>query len=468
MPLNFYLSKKINMKIHLIAIGGAIMHNLAIALKANGHEVSGSDDEIYEPAKSRLAIQGLLPAKEGWDTTQITPDLDCVLLGMHARSDNPELQKAQALGLDIQSFPEFVYNQSKDKIRIVIAGSHGKTTTTSLLLHALKFHQWDFDYLVGAQIEGFETMVKLSTAPIVVIEGDEYLSSALDKKPKFLHYHPHLLLITGIEWDHVNVFPTQKIYEDQFKNLLQIQDPKTTLVYYQEDELLSHLCQNAVHLADKHPYRAPDYFYQGQTPVVRIQNREFKLKIFGKHNLENAQGASLLALKLGMTQMEFWESMESFSGASKRMQILDQPHPFTIIRDFAHAPSKVRATTRAVAEAFPSKKIIAVVELHTFSSLNKDFQNEFKGTLEPATLGLVFYSPHTLAMKKLAPIDPQALQNAFGQGKVKVYDTLENVWSAVENQLEKDCVLLLMSSGNFENANLDQLSHRWGLKVSSL
>jgi UDP-N-acetylmuramate: L-alanyl-gamma-D-glutamyl-meso-diaminopimelate ligase len=456
------------MKIHLIAIGGAVMHNLAIALKENGHEVSGSDDEIYEPAKSRLASRGLLPKKEGWDPTNITPDLDCVLLGMHARADNPELQAAQALGLDIQSFPEFVYNQSRDKIRIVIAGSHGKTTTTSLLLHALKFHQWDFDYLVGAQIEGFDTMVKLSNAPIIVIEGDEYLSSALDKRPKFMHYHPHHLLITGIEWDHMNVFPTQKIYEDQFKNLLQAQDAKTSLVYFQGDELLSQLCRDAVHLEDRLPYKAPEYSYQGQAPLVQIQNRQFKLRIFGQHNLENAQGASLLAGKIGMKEMDFWKSMESFTGASKRMQIIDQPHSFTLIRDFAHAPSKVRATTRAVAEAFPDKKIIALVELHTFSSLNKDFHHQFKGTLEAATQGLIFYSPHTLAMKKLAPIDPQALQNAFGRGQIKVYDTIENVWSAIDSMVEKDCVLLFMSSGNFENANIDALCHRWGLKVSSL
>ncbi len=454
------------MRIHLIAIGGAVMHNLAIALQENGHIVSGSDDEIYEPAKSRLSKHGLLPQEEGWKESNIHKDLDVVILGMHARIDNLELLKAKDLGLNIQSFPEFIYHQSKEKIRVVIAGSHGKTTTTSMLLHALLSNGWDFDYLVGAQIQGFETMVKLSDAPIIVIEGDEYLSSAMDRQPKFLHYAPHLLLITGIEWDHMNVFPTKKNYEDQFVKLLSNQNQNTTLFYYEDDERLKNICQEASAIEKKISYSAPEYHYTQQTAHVQINNKQYSLKVFGKHNLENMQGASLLAKQLGMGEEHFWESMQSFTGASKRMQIVEQPFPFTIIRDFAHAPSKVRATTKAVAEAYPDKKIIAVVELHTYSSLNKDFQIEYKGTLDNASIGLVFYSPHTLEMKKLNNLNPSELEKAFASTKVIAYDSINKLWAKVTELMNKGCVLLLMSSGNFENTNLEEWINIWGKQAT--
>ena len=197
------------MNVHLIAIGGSAMHNMAIAMHKKGFNVTGSDDEIFEPSKTRLAKLNLLPAKEGWDTNNIHKGIDAVILGMHARADNPELLKAQELGLKIYSYPEYIYEQTKDKTRIVIGGSHGKTSITAMILHVLNYHKVDCDYMVGAQLDGFDTMVKLTKeAKIAVIEGDEYLSSPIDRRPKFHLYKPNIAILSGIAWDHINVFPT--------------------------------------------------------------------------------------------------------------------------------------------------------------------------------------------------------------------------------------------------------------------
>ncbi len=444
------------MRIHLIAIGGAIMHNLAIELQRKGHAITGSDDEIYDPSKSRLEKYGLLPIYMGWYPDQnITEDLDCVILGMHAREDNMELRRAKKLGIKVYSFPEFIYQHSKEKKRVVVGGSHGKTTTTSMIMHVLKENRIDFDYLVGAQLEGFELMVRLTDAPIIVLEGDEYLSSPIDKRPKFLHYKPHIAILTGIAWDHINVFPKFSGYVNQFRNFIQGMRDGTKLFYYGWDEHLRELILENEHYCDAKLYTAPKYKVENGQVIVSTRTQEFPLKIFGKHNLENLKAASLVCKELGISEEQFFTSMSTFKGAARRLQHLGGNENTDVYLDFAHAPSKVKATTNAMKSLHPDRKLIACVELHTYSSLNKDFHSEYKGTLQEADEAFVFYSEHTLAMKKLPHFKPEELAKHFNHPNLKVITDQEDLYRMLSVKYYGKSNVLFMSSGRFNGMDIE-------------
>jgi len=443
------------MRIHLIAIGGSVMHNLALALHCNHHTVSGSDDEIYNPAKEKLAQKGLLPEKTGWDANRITSDLDAVILGMHARKDNPELTRALELGLRVYSFPEFIFEQSKNKTRVVVTGSHGKTTTTAMIMQVLSFAGLAFDYLVGAQLEGFDTMVQLSEAPLIVIEGDEYLSSALDRRPKFLHYHPQVAVLTGIAWDHINVFPTFENYLFQFEQLLRHITEGGTLIYYKKDENIRQILKKSDANIVAQSYEAfPTSRTKGVTFLKRKGRSDVPLKIFGEHNMANLKAAYLACRKIGISEEIFFDAIQHFKGALKRLQLLVSTPSSAAWTDFAHAPSKVAATIQAVKTQFPERQLIACLELHTFSSLNKHFFSQYAHTMDPADQAVVFFSEHALQMKKLPPISGADIQSAFVHPHLKVFTKKE----ALENWLKKEAWqnknLLLMSSGTFENLDV--------------
>ncbi len=444
------------MRIHLIAIGGSAMHNLALALHYNHHTVSGSDDEIYNPARDRLKLTGLLPAKEGWYPEKISKDIDVVILGMHARKDNPELKKALDLKLRVMSYPEFIFQHSLNKQRVVIAGSHGKTTTTSMILHVLKSldskkykKDMRFDYLVGAQLEGFERMVQLSDAPIIVIEGDEYLSSPIDRNPKFLHYKPQISVITGIAWDHINVFPSFEEYVEQFNRFLQTIPKKAMVFYYKNDKELAKLI-------DKYP-KLKTHSYQGfsskikngKTILLTDKEKALPLRIFGKHNMENLKAAYLVCKELGVKTKDFFKAIESFDGAAKRLQTLWEKKSSIAFQDFAHAPSKVRATIRAVKRQYPDRQLLACVELHTFSSLNKKFLKEYAATMELADEAVVYFSKHTLKMKRLPVIKAEDINKAFKHPNLRVFSNNKKFVEFLKAQKWKHRNLLLMTSGTF-------------------
>ncbi|NCD41422.1 MAG: peptidoglycan synthetase [Bacteroidia bacterium] len=437
------------MRIHFIAIGGAVMHNLAIALKNKGYQVTGSDDEIFDPSKSRLESNGLLPEAFGWHPEKIVSDLDAVILGMHAREDNPELITAKALGIKIYSFPEFVYTQTKDKTRVVIGGSHGKTTITSMVIHALQVSGVNCDYLVGAQLEGFELTVKLTDkAQVVVIEGDEYLTSALDRRPKFHVYKPQVALISGIEWDHKNVFPTWENYKSQFTTFIKTIDSRGTLIYCEEDAVVAKIVRNDTTSIIKIPYLTPDYSVAGSGTEIHYMGKNFPMQVFGKHNMLNLNGAALVCMQLGLSRQEFYRNMASFSGASNRLEKIREDDDMVVFRDFAHAPSKVRATVAAVREQYPTHHLIAVFELHTFSSLSAGFLLFYKDSMHPADRALVYFNPHVLALKRLAPLTISQVKSAFGDG-VEVVDDAAQIAPYIAKKKHGKCVLLLMSSGDF-------------------
>ena len=444
-------------KYHLIATGGAIMHNLALALHHQGHRVSGSDDEIYNPARDRLAAAGLLPPTEGWHPERITSDLDGVILGMHARPDNPELKKATELGLPIYSFPEFVYERSKNKRRTAICGSHGKTTTTSMILHVLHHYEQAIDYLVGAQLDGFERMVRLSEAPNIVIEGDEYLSSPIDRRPKFVHYRANLAVLTGIEWDHINVFPTYEDYLAQFDLLLESLAQNATLIYNEEDEEVVRVvarCRRTdlsfvpYHTLSWKP--APE----GGT-LTHFGSDSYALQIFGDHNFSNLAAAMEVGAQLGISKKDFLEAMTGFQGAARRLQEVYRSDALTVWNDFAHAPSKVRATVRAVRALHPERKLYAILELHTFSSLNRDFLPHYKQTLDAADEVVVFFNEHTLAIKKLPPLSPEIVASAFAHPALTVITDREKLATWLDERDLNDASLLMMSSGNFGGLQYD-------------
>ncbi|HHB78718.1 MAG TPA: peptidoglycan synthetase [Saprospiraceae bacterium] len=447
------------MRIHLIAIGGAVMHNLAIALAENGHLVTGSDDEIYNPSRDRLAAKGLLPKKMGWFLDNISPKLDLVILGKHARDDNPEMLKAKELGLKVLSFPEFIYEHSKDKTRVVVTGSHGKTSTTAMIMHVLKDAGMAFDYLVGSKLDGFETMVGLSDAPIMVIEGDEYPASPLDLRPKMLFYKPNIAVTTGIAWDHINVFPTFENYVLQFEKLLKVMAPRATWIWYQNDRVLRKLAQKAPKNIRQIPYRGfKNYGTGGDTIIHNGHGEPIRLSIFGKHNLENLKSAYHAVRALGISDRVFFESIGRFKGAAKRLQTLLETETGTAFIDFAHAPSKAKATIQAVRAKYPKRKLIACLELHTFSSLNKEFLPHYKGTMAPADFGFVYYSPHTLEMKKLPFFSPEEVKKAFGGQNVRVFTDSAELEAALRKLKGKNNNILWMSSGNFGGLDAKSIS----------
>ncbi|MFM9052173.1 MAG: UDP-N-acetylmuramate--L-alanine ligase, partial [Bacteroidota bacterium] len=411
---------------HFIAIGGAAMHNLALALFQKGATVTGSDDEINEPSRSRLEAVGLLPERIGWFPEKIHSGLEAVILGMHARADNPELSAAQSLGIPVYSYPEFIYRQSLDKLRVVIGGSHGKTTITSMILHVLRSQAMEFDYLVGAKLEGFDTMVSLSDAPIIIVEGDEYLSSPIDRRPKFHLYRAHIGVISGIAWDHINVFPTFAGYVDQFRIFSDGLPSDGKLIYCEADDAVTDVANKSSTLAKRIPYNVPAHkIIQGVT-FLETAFGDVRLNIFGTHNLMNLEAARAVCNELGVSNHDFYKSISSFKGAAKRLEQLGANAHVSVFKDFAHSPSKLKATVAAVRSQFPKQKLIACMELHTFSSLNDEFLKEYDGTMNDADIAMVYFNPHTIAHKQLPPVSVGQVVNAFNRKDLMVFtDSLE-------------------------------------------
>ncbi len=447
------------MNIHFIAIGGSVMHQLAIALRRKGYVVTGSDDEIFEPARTNLEREGLLPVAEGWYPEKIHQGLDAVILGMHAKADNPELLRATELGLSIYSFPEYIYQESRDKKRVVIGGSHGKTTTTAMIMNVLKSAGLTFDYLVGARLEGFSQSVNITEAPLIVCEGDEYPASTLEKRPKFHFLFPHIAVLTGIAWDHINVFPTFEIYLEQFRIFLDKIEPGGVLIYNQTDPVLARLVEEYQGKTSfrKIGYGIPAYQIENGITVVMLEGQTGRLKVFGEHNLLNLHASLLVAKELGVTTADFLAGMTSFSGAAKRLELLASNKNVTIYRDFAHAPSKVKATIQAVKKQFPDRQLIAVLELHTFSSLNEKFLSEYKGALDPADKAVVFYSRHALELKRLPPLPEEVVQAGFGKAGLTVIQDKEELQAWLMQQSYKNVNLLLMSSGNYDGLDMTRI-----------
>ncbi len=452
------------MRVHFIAIGGSAMHNLAIALHLKGYEVTGSDDEIFDPAKGRLQKYGILPDTLGWHPERITSDVNAIILGMHARIDNPELLKAKELGLKIYSYPEYLYEQSKDKIRIVVGGSHGKTTITSMIIHVLQQNGIDCDYMVGAQLDGFEVMVKLSEeADIMVIEGDEYLTSPIDRRPKFHLYRPTIGIISGIAWDHVNVFPTFEIYVKQFETFARMIPAEGRYIYCVDDEVLADMSER-IHGTHKQPYSVHPYQIREGITYLQTDYGEVPLKIFGRHNLTNLNAARYACEAVGVSLQAFYQTISSFKGASKRLELVAQNSQCCVYKDFAHSPSKLKATLAAVREQFPQRHIVACMELHTFSSLSEEFLTQYCGTMQQADEAIVFFSPEAIALKKLPPITAEMIMQAFGREDLEVFDDASALRDRLLRIPNENSLLLMMSSGNFNGIDVNQL----GEKIISL
>lgn len=449
-------------KVHLIAIGGSAMHNMALALHEKGFKVTGSDDEINEPSKSRLAKAGILPAQIGWFPEKITNDITAVILGMHARADNPELIRAKELGLKIYSYPEYIYEATKNKTRIVIGGSHGKTTITAMILHVMHYHKIETDFLVGAQLAGFDTMVNLTnSSKYAVIEGDEYLASPIDRRPKFHLYKPNIAILSGIAWDHINVFPTFEIYVEQFTKFINLIESKGTLIYCSEDKVLDICCKNAENKnITKAPYSIPKNEIKDGTTYLLVDDQKFPLQIFGNHNLMNLNGARMVCNTIGLSDKQFYEAIQSFKGAAKRLELVYKESNFNFYKDFAHSPSKLKATTDAVKKQFTNRYIVACMELHTFSSLNEDFLNEYKGSMDLADEAIVYFNPHTIAHKKLKEITIEQVHTAFNRKDLKVFTKSADVINYLKAKEWNNKVLLMMSSGNFDGVDFTDLAKK--------
>jgi UDP-N-acetylmuramate: L-alanyl-gamma-D-glutamyl-meso-diaminopimelate ligase len=447
------------MNVHFIAIGGSAMHNLAIALSRKGYNVTGSDDEIFEPSRTRLENQGILPKNIGWNTDLIHPKLDAVILGMHARADNPELQKAKELNIPVFSYPEYLYEQSKNKIRVVIGGSHGKTTITSMLLHAINKIGLNVDYMVGAQLEGYDCMVKLSEdAKIMILEGDEYLSSPIDRRPKFHLYKPNIAIISGIAWDHINVFPTFEHYIEQFDVFCQLIEANGILVYNIEDKEVKQLGEKYSSKIKTVPYHTPDFQPTETGTLLHFEGKDYPLSIFGPHNLQNLMGSLRLGEAIGIQSNDFLTAMQDFKGAGKRLQKVAEKDNFVMYKDFAHSPSKLMATTNAVKHQYQSRKVIACMELHTFSSLKKEFLPHYLNSMAKADVALVYYNPEVVKHKKLEPITNEQVLEGFG-GNVVVTNKTSEVLDFIYNQDLSNSVLLMMSSGTFDGINYEELGN---------
>ena len=446
------------MNIHFIAIGGAAMHNLALALHLKGDTVTGSDDVIFDPSKTRLEARGILPEAFGWYPDKITSNLDAVVVGMHAKADNKELLKAQDLGLKIYSYPEFLYEQSKFKTRVVIGGSHGKTTITSMILHVLHYFDRDVDYMVGAQLEGFDVMVKLTDEnDFIILEGDEYLSSPIDSRPKFHLYKPNIALLSGIAWDHINVFPTWDIYLEQFKIFIDSIIKGGSITYNIEDAEVKKVVQNSENTIRKFPYQTPDYIVENGITILETDEGSMPIEIFGKHNLNNLAGAKWICQQIGIDENDFYEAISTFQGASKRLEKIAETDNAIAYKDFAHSPSKVLATTNALKNQYPDRKLIACLELHTYSSLNPEFLNQYKGALAAADISVVFYSPRAVEIKKLQAISQQQIMDAFQSEDLVVYTNPSEFKDFLFSQKYSNTSLLLMSSGNYGGLNFDEL-----------
>lgn len=448
------------MNIHFIAIGGSAMHNLALALHKRGYNISGSDDAIYEPSRSRLQKAGLLPENFGWFPEKINSDLDAVILGMHAREDNPELLKARESDVKIYSYPEFLYEHSKDKTRVVIGGSHGKTTITSMILHVMDYHDREIDFMVGAQLEGFDTMVHLTEEnDFILLEGDEYLSSAIDRRPKFHLYKPNIALLSGIAWDHINVFPTYEDYVEQFKIFIDSIVKGGILVYNEEDPELVKLAGETANQIRKHEYATPDHFIEDGKTILNTPEGEMPIDIFGVHNLNNLAGAKWICQHMGIDEDDFYEAIANFKGASKRLEKIVQKNSTVIFKDFAHSPSKVNATTKAVKAQFPDKKLIACLELHTYSSLSPEFLKEYKNSLARADEAVVFYSPEAVQAKKLQSISKDQIFEAFGREDLIIFTQPEEFQAYLRDLNFDNSAILLMSSGNYGGLDFEEIKN---------
>ena len=446
------------MNIHFIAIGGSAMHNLAIALHNKGYQVTGSDDTIHDPSKSRLEKKGLLPEAFGWFPEKITQDLDVIILGMHAKEDNPELLKAQDMGLKIYSYPEFLYEQSKDKTRVVIGGSHGKTTITSMILHVLAYHDREVDYMVGAQLEGFETMVHLTTEnEFMVLEGDEYLSSPIDRRPKFHLYKPNIALLSGIAWDHINVFPTFEGYVEQFRIFTDSLTNGGIMVYNEEDATVKEVVESSMHTIKKYPYNTPTYEIEDGITAIDTPDGMMPLEIFGDHNLQNLAGAKWICQHMGIDEEDFYEAIASFKGASKRLEKIAENTQTVIFKDFAHSPSKVKATTEAVKKQYENREVIACLELHTYSSLNAEFLGEYKGALDKADKAVVFYSPHAVKIKQLDEVTTAQIGAAFGREDLMMFTNPAEFKAFLFGQNLEQTAVILMSSGNYGGLDFEEV-----------
>ena len=446
------------MRIHFIAIGGSAMHNLAIALQQKGYQITGSDDTIHDPSKTRLANKGLLPEEFGWYPEKITTDLDAIILGMHAKKDNPELLRAEELGLKIYSYPEFLYEQSKDKTRVVIGGSHGKTTITSMILHVLNYHDREVDYMVGAQLDGFETMVHLTEEnEFIVLEGDEYLSSPIDMRPKFHLYKPNIALLSGIAWDHINVFPTFENYVEQFSIFTDSLTNGGIMVYNEEDAILKEVVESSTHPIKKYPYKTPDYFIENGITYLETPEGDLPLEIFGEHNLQNLAGAKWICQHMGIDEDEFYEAIASFKGASKRLEKIAENLSAVVFKDFAHSPSKVAATTAAVKNQYSDRTLLACLELHTYSSLNAEFLSEYKGALDKADKAVVFYSPHAVKIKQLEEVTKEQIAKAFERDDLIIYTNPQEFKEFLFSQDIDNTALLLMSSGNYGGLDFEEV-----------
>ncbi|MFY8214784.1 MAG: UDP-N-acetylmuramate--L-alanine ligase [Flavobacterium sp.] len=446
------------MRTHFIAIGGAAMHNLALALHFKGYYVTGSDDAVFEPSKSRLQKQGLLPAEMGWFPEKITADIEAIILGMHAKADNPELLRAKELGLKIYSYPEFLYEQSKNKTRVVIGGSHGKTTITSMILHVMHYHGIAVDYMVGAQLEGFDTMVHLTeTNDFIVLEGDEYLSSPIDRRPKFHLYQPNIALISGIAWDHINVFPTYENYVAQFEEFISKITAGGILVYNAEDPEVLRVAEAATNPIRKLPYVTPDYAVSNGVTLLTTPEGPMPIEVFGAHNLNNLAGAKWICQNMGVDEAEFYEAIATFKGASKRLEKIAESANKVAYKDFAHSPSKVAATTKAVKEQYPDRTLIACLELHTYSSLNAEFLKEYQGALDHADVAVVFYSPDAVKIKQLDEVSYDQIAQSFQRDDLIIYTNPQAFQDYLFGLEFSNSALLLMSSGNYGGLNFEAL-----------
>ncbi len=448
------------MRVHFIAIGGSAMHNLAIALHQKGYQITGSDDTIFEPSKSRLDRYGLLPPEFGWFPEKISSDLDAIILGMHAKEDNAELIKAQELGVEIYSYPEFLYEQSKNKTRVVIGGSHGKTTITSMILHVLHYHEKEVDYMVGAQLDGFDTMVHLTEEnDFIVLEGDEYLSSPIDRRPKFHLYRPNIALVSGIAWDHINVFPTFDNYVDQFRIFINSIVNGGALVYNEEDIEVKKLAELTENPIRKFSYTTPAYRVEDGETLLDTPEGEMPIEIFGGHNLSNLAGAKWICQHMGIDEDDFYEAIASFKGASKRLEKIAESSNAVAYKDFAHSPSKVSATTKAVKEQYQNRKVIACLELHTYSSLNAEFLKEYEGALNSADEAVVFYSPDAVKIKQLDEVSESQIAQAFNRNDLVIYTNPEQFQYYLKQKDFTNSALLLMSSGNYGGLDFDEIKH---------
>ncbi len=446
------------MNVHFIAIGGSAMHNLALALYNKGYNVTGSDDTIFEPSKTRLASKGLLPESFGWFSEKIHKNLDAIVLGMHAKADNPELLKAQELGLKIFSYPEFLYEQSKHKTRVVIGGSHGKTTITSMILHVMHYHNRDVDYMVGAQLEGFDVMVKLTEDnDFIVLEGDEYLSSPIDRRPKFHLYKPNIALLSGIAWDHINVFPTYENYIEQFSIFVDSIVKGGSITYDEEDEEVKRVVEASKNTIRKLAYKTPEYKIENGQTLLETPEGSLPIEVFGKHNLNNLAGAKWICQHMGIDEDDFYEAISSFKGASKRLEKIAESNTSVAFKDFAHSPSKVEATTNAVKEQYENRTLVACLELHTYSSLNAQFLKEYKGTLDAADIAVVFYSPHAIEIKKLEAVTREQIADAFKRDDLIIYTNPDDFKQFIFSQDFKNKALLLMSSGNYGGLDFEEV-----------